>query len=187
MSIERTSHAVLDVQTSDIDLEEWIFLLYDADYPGLRARAPSRRDLRGPPGPRQHQRGVDRGQPHRPALSRCSGHALVVEMYSAASRVYLLHLVPVLASVRWRLVVTSVSSAESRLSCTVDVTLHPVLSAMGRMMALSVFLGRNVDEETKGFACDIARKSRMPSPDGDTHLLLDISVCQPSDRRCRRR
>jgi hypothetical protein len=83
-----------------------------------------------------------------------------VEKYSAASTVYLLHLIPVAASVRWLLTVTSTTASASEFTCTVEVQLHPRLRAMGRLMALGTVLKRHVDEETGGFAADITRKCR---------------------------
>jgi hypothetical protein len=74
--------------------------------------------------------------------------------------VYLLHLIPVAASVRWLLTVTSTTASASEFTCTVEVQLHPILRPMSRLMALGTFLKRHVDEETGGFAADITRKCR---------------------------
>ena len=57
------------------------------------------------------------------------------EMYSAASKVFLLHLVPVVASVRWTLELAPTTASSSELTCTVHVDLHPVLGVMARLMA----------------------------------------------------
>lgn len=81
-----------------------------------------------------------------------------VEMYSRASRVYLLHLVPVTASVRWWLKVTPKTDSSSEFTCTVQVDLHPVLRVLGSLMAAGPFLGRHVAEETPGFVADLTRK-----------------------------
>jgi hypothetical protein len=81
-----------------------------------------------------------------------------VEMYSAASRVYLFHLVPVAAAVRWRLGVTPNSATASEFTCTVDVTLPAVLQVVARLSFLGRFLRQHVEEETPGFAADISRK-----------------------------
>ena len=81
-----------------------------------------------------------------------------VEMYSAASRVYLFHLVPVAARVRWTLAVTPRAAGGSELACTVQVDLRPVLGVLARLSLLGHFLGRHVEEEAVGFAADIARK-----------------------------
>ena len=79
-------------------------------------------------------------------------------MYSAASKVFLLHLVPVVASVRWTLTLAPKTASSSELTCTVHVDLHPALRVMARLMAAGTFLGRHVNEETEGFAADITRK-----------------------------
>ena len=80
------------------------------------------------------------------------------EMYSAASKVFLLHLVPVVASVRWTLGARAHDGIVVRLTCTVHVDLHPVLGVMARLMAGGMLLGRHVNEETNGFVADINRK-----------------------------
>lgn len=164
MSIERKSEAVIEARTDDIDLEEWIFGLSDTDYQacarGHRA-AGVFADQRGRGSINVESIGGNLIIQHYRAVRTTSA---LVEMYSSASRVYLMHLVPVPASVRWRLAVTPVTSTRSKLHCTVEVQLNPVLSAMGRMMALGFFLRRHVEEETKGFASDITRKSLTPQP-----------------------
>ena len=84
-------------------------------------------------------------------------------MYSRASRVYLFHLVPVAAAVRWTLEVTPRSPTAADLACTVQVDLPPVLALLARLSLLGHFLGRHVDEEARGFAADIARKVQHPA------------------------
>lgn len=82
-----------------------------------------------------------------------------VEMYSAASRVYLFHLVPVAAAVQWRLGVTPNGPTASDFTCTVDVTLPAVLQVVARLS----FLRLHVEEEAPGFAADISRKLHRPT------------------------
>jgi len=160
MTLRRTAHATLDIASAQVDLENWLFGLSDEEYQacarGHRAAGVFSDELgRGSINVEsiggnlviQHYRPVRTGPSY-------------VEMYSAASRVYLLHLVPVAASVRWLLTVTPRTRVTSEFTCTVVVTLHPVLRAMGRLMALGTFLRRHVDEETAGFAADIKRKCR---------------------------
>ena len=84
-------------------------------------------------------------------------------MYSAASRVYLFHLVPVAAAVRWRLGVEPRTPTTSDLTCTVDVTLPPVLQVVARLSFLGRFLRLHVEEEAPNFAGDISRKLRRPA------------------------
>ena len=160
MTIERSARATLEVPSTDIDLESWLFGLSDEEYQacarGHRA-AGVFTDERGRGSVNvesiggnlliQHYRLV-RGEPSH------------VEMFSEASRVYLMHLVPVVGSVRWTLTMTPTTETTSELSCTVEVGLHPVLRVLGSLMAVGTFLQRHVTEETGGFAADIARKHR---------------------------
>ena len=158
MTMDRTARATLDAPDDEIDLERWLFELSDADYQacarGHRA-AGSYTD--------EHGRGTINVesiggnliiQHYRAARTGPS----YVEMYSPRSRVYLLHVIPVTASVRWTLTATPVTGSTSELTCTVDVTLRPVLSMLGRLMASGTFLKRHVEEETSGFAADISHK-----------------------------
>ena len=84
-------------------------------------------------------------------------------MYSAASRVYLFHLVPVGAEVRWTLDVTPQTATSSDFGCTVQVDPPPLLGVLARFSLLGHFLGRHVDEEAQGFAADIRRKHQRPA------------------------
>ena len=171
MTLRRTARATLDVPTAQVDLEAWLFGLSDEEYQacarGHRAAGVFTDELgRGSINVEsiggnliiQHYRAV-RTDPSD------------VEMYSAASRVYLLHLAPVPASVRWLLTMTPTTASTSEFTCTVEVRLHPVLRALSRLMALGTFLERHVDEETGGFAADITRKyrrARQPTAAGAT-------------------
>jgi hypothetical protein len=94
------------------------------------------------------------------------GDRSFVEMYSRASRVYLFHLVPVAAAVRWTLEVRPETTTSADFTCTVEVELPPVLGLLGRLSLLGYFLGRHVDEEARGFAADIARKHRSRTAPG---------------------
>jgi hypothetical protein len=67
-----------------------------------------------------------------------------VEICSAVSRVYHLHLVPERASVRWLLTLTPMSASSSALTC-------------------SVFLKRHLNEGTPAFAADTGRKHTLAS------------------------
>ena len=160
MTLRRTAHATLDVPSARVDLENWLFSLSDEEYQacarGHRA-AGVFTDEFGPGSVNVESIGGNLIIQHYRAIRTGPSD---VEMYSAASTVYLLHLVPVAASVRWLLTVTPRTRVTSEFTCTVEVTLHPVLRAMGRLMALGTFLRRHVDEETAGFADDIKRKCR---------------------------
>ena len=163
MSITRTSRVTLDEPVDEIDLEAWLFGLSDADY---QACAGGHRGA-----------GVFADEHGRGMLNveSIGGNLIVqhyrcvraggsfVEMFSPASRVYLFHLVPVAAAVRWTLEVTPHGQTAADLACTVQVDLPPVLAVLGRLSLLGHFLGRHVDEEARGFAADIARKDRHPA------------------------
>ena len=76
---------------------------------------------------------------------------------------YLFHLVPVAAGVRWTLDVTPQTATASDFACTVEVDLPPILGLLARLSLLGHFLGRHVHEEAEGFAADISRKLDHPT------------------------
>ena len=158
MILQRVARATLGVPAADVDLESWLFGLSDAEYQAC---------ARGHHGAGVFNDDQGRGmvnvesiggnlivQHYRPVRAERSR----TEMYSAASKVFLLHLVPVVASVRWTLDLAPTTASSSELTCTVHVDLHPVLGVMARLMAGGMFLGRHVNEETNGFVADINRK-----------------------------
>lgn len=160
MTLRRTAQTTIDVPSGDIDLGTWLFGLSDEEYQAC---------ARG-----HRAAGVFADELGRGSINveSIGGNLIIqhyravridpsdVEMYSAASTVYLLHLVPVRASVRWLLTVTPTTASTAQFTCTVEVRLRPVLRAMSRMMALGTFLRRHVDEETVGFAANISTKCR---------------------------
>src|SRR5262245_41410757 len=160
MPTSHTARVPLNVAGDEIDLEGWLFALSDADYQGC---------AEGHRGAGVFDDEQGRGMIN---VESIGGHLIVqhyrpvraarssVEMYSPASRVYLFHLVPVAAAVRWTLGVTPKTSVTSDFACTVEVGLPPLLGALARLSYLGHFLGRHVDEEARGFASDIARKCR---------------------------
>ena len=166
MSMRRTTTAALNVPAADVDLEGWLFGLSDEDY---RACA------RGHHGAGTYNDEHGRGMVN---VESIGGNLIVqhyrpvragrgdVEMYSQASRIYLLHLVPVRGSVRWWLKATPKTDSSSEFTCTVQVDLHPVLRVLGVFMAAGWFLKCHVAEETAGFVADVARKrgAARPSP-----------------------
>ncbi|MGE3288198.1 MAG: hypothetical protein AB7J32_19155 [Pseudonocardia sp.] len=164
MNMRRTTTAVINVPATDIDLEGWLFGLSDADYQAC---------ARGHHGAGTYNDEHGRGmvnvesiggnlivQHYRPVRADSSD----VEMYSPASRIYLLHLFPLQGSVRWWLKVTPKSDSSSNFTCTVHVDLHPVLRVLGRFIAAGWFLERHVTEETAGFVADIVRKRGAARP-----------------------
>ncbi len=152
MTLQRVARATLEVPAADVDLETWLFGLSDEEY---------QRCARG-----HHGAGVYHDEQGRGMVNVESiGGNLIVqhyrpvradrartELYSVASTVFLLHLVPVAAAVRWTLALAPKTASSSELTCTVDVELRPVLGVLARLMAGGMFLGRHVTEETAGFA-----------------------------------
>jgi hypothetical protein len=158
MSISHTAHVTLSEPSEEIDLEAWLFGLTDSDYQACakgHQGAGVFRDEQGPGMINVESIGGNLIVQHY----RCVGaDRSSVEMYSAASRVYLFHLVPVAARVRWTLDVNAKVAGGSELACTVQVNLPSVLRVLARLTLLGHFLGRHVEEEALGFAADIARK-----------------------------
>ena len=158
MSISHTAHVTLSEPSDQIDLEAWFFALSDSDY---QACAKSHQGA----GFFHDEQGRGMVNVESPGGNLIVQHYRCVradrssvEMYSPASRVYLFHLVPVAAGVRWTLDVTAKAGGGSELACTVQLELPPVLGVLGRLTFLGHFLGRHVEEEALGFAADIARK-----------------------------
>jgi hypothetical protein len=158
MSISHTTHVALNQPINEIDLEAWLFELSDGDYQACA------RGHRGA-GVFNDEQGCGMIN-----VESIGGHLIVqhyqptsadrgrVEMYSPVSRVYLFHLIPVAAGVRWTLEVTPQADTASDLACTVEVELAPVLGLLARLSFLDHFLAGHVDEEAHGFAADITRK-----------------------------
>ena len=158
MTVQRSAQMTLDVPSTEVDLESWLFGLSDAEYQACARghhAAGTFRDEQGRGMVNVESIGGNLIIQHYRAIRAESSD---IEMYSASSRVYLLHLVPVTASVRWLITVTPKTAFSSEFTCTVQVTLHPVLMVIGRLMALGMFLKRHVDEETANFIADITRK-----------------------------
>ena len=115
MPISHTAKAAINEPSDEIDLGAWIFGLSDEDYQACATGhhgAGSFADAHG------------HGMVN---VESVGGHLIVqhyravnadpssVEMYSTASRVYLFHLVPVAAAVRWKLGVERRSATTTRL------------------------------------------------------------------------
>jgi hypothetical protein len=177
--ISHTARVSVAVSSDQIDLEAWLSGLTDADY---RACAKGHRGA----GASTDEQG--RGMIN---VESIGGNLIVqhyrsvrtdrrsVEMHSPASRVYLFHLVPVAAGVRWNLQVTPTGATASDLTCTVEVHLRPVLGLVARLSFLGHFLANHVDEEAHGFAADITRKIRRTSD----ALQLDRQEANPTELR----
>ena len=158
MPISHTAHVTLREPAAAIDIEAWLFGLSDGDYQAC---------ARGHRGAGVFSDEQGRGMLNVESIGgnlivqhyrRVRANHSAVEMYSPSSRVYLFHLIPVAAAVRWTLEVTPKTATASDLACTVRVDLPPVLSVLARLGLLGYFLVRHVDEEALGFAADIHRK-----------------------------
>jgi hypothetical protein len=172
---------MLDLSSDELDLEAWLFALSDADY---QACAKGHRGA-----------GVSTDENGRGMINveSIGGNLIVqhyrsvrtdrryVEMYSPASRVYLFHLVPVAAAVRWNLDVTPKGATASDFACTVEVHLRPVLGVLARLSFLGHFLANHVDDEAHGFAADITRKTGRTSD----ALQRDRQEPNPTELRSR--
>jgi hypothetical protein len=163
MPISHTATVAVNEPTGEIDLDAWIFGLSDADYQAC---------AKGHHGAGTHVDDRGRGMVN---VESIGGHLIVqhyrevhsepssVEMYSDASLVYLFHAVPVSATVRWRLALAATSPTASQFTCTVDVTLPPVLRFVARVTFLGRSLRRHVEEEAPNFAADLSRKLGRPA------------------------
>lgn len=148
----------LRVPVDAVDLEEWIFTLADEDY---QAASPQHRAAG------TTSSGGVRGTINVESI----GGTLIVQHYreitagprgfellSERSRAYLFHLVPARAEVRWTMTVEPGDNGDSRLSCTVELTLSPLLTALSALIATPFFIRSHVRNEAGGFARDIERK-----------------------------
>ena len=158
MPISHTSTVRIDEPSDEIDLAAWIFGLSDDEYQAC---------AHGHHGAGTYSDEQGRGMVN---VESIGGHLIVqhyravhagpssVEMFSPVSRVYLFHLIPVAAAVRWRLTVTRSAATASIFTCTVEVNLPPVLHFVARLVFLGHCLKQHVNEEAPRFAADIIRK-----------------------------
>jgi hypothetical protein len=155
----KTSHVTpMQVPLDAVDLEDWIFSLSDEDY---QAASPQHRAA-----------GVTMQDGVRGTINVESiGGSLLIQHYqeiaagaqnfelvSERSRVYLFHLVPVVAEVRWMMAVEAGTHGASLLRCTVELNLSPLLKVLSALIATPYFVRRHVRGESVGFARDIERK-----------------------------
>jgi hypothetical protein len=153
-----TEQALLNAPIDQVDLEQWMFSLSDAEYQQA-ARAH-----------RAAGAFVDNGVRGTVNVESMGGTLIIqhyrevqaepsyVELFSERSQAYLFHLVPVTAQVRWTVQAAARDATSSIFTCTVEVTLPPVVRVLARMLMWNHFIGRHADEETHGFAADINRK-----------------------------
>jgi hypothetical protein len=81
-----------------------------------------------------------------------------VVMHSKATRVYVMHLAPAIIEVIWTLKVEPRDDQNAVLHCSVETCMPAPLAFIATLALLPLFLRRHVQEETPGFARDIARK-----------------------------
>ncbi|GGP02582.1 hypothetical protein LDL08_13260 [Nonomuraea glycinis] len=156
--MKHTGTAVLDAPADQVDLENWLFTLSDAEYQAC-AR-----------GHRAAGTFVQNGVRGTVNVEAIGGHLIVqhyqevsakpsrVEMLSKRSRVYLFHLVPATIQVRWTMSATARDAETSEFRCTVELTMSPLLRVLGALSLLGVAIRAHTLEETKLFGDDIVRK-----------------------------
>ena len=163
MPISHSARVTVNAPSDEVDLEAWLFGLSDADY---QACAKGHRgagvfsDEQGRGMINVESIGGNLIVQHYRSVRAGRGH---VEMHSPASRIYLFHLVPVAAAVRWTLELAPQGATASEFACTVQVDLRPVLAVLARLSFLGHFLARHVNEEARGFAADITHKPLQES------------------------
>jgi hypothetical protein len=151
-------NTVLNAPIDRINLADWIFNLSDSDYQST-ARAHLAAGTFNDGGTRgtinvESMGGALIIQHYREVRAEPS----YVELRSDNSRAYLLHLVPVTVQVRWTMQASARTAESSDFTCTVEVTLSPLVQYLSKMTALSYFIRKHTLEETVGFADDISRK-----------------------------
>jgi hypothetical protein len=155
-----TQQTVINAPVEQVDLEDWLFTLSDADY---QAAAKAHRGagtfttdgVRGMVNVEsmggtliiQHYKAIHT-EPTR------------VEMLSERSRAYLFHLIPTPAWVHWIMTAAPRTQDTTTFLCVVEAELPPALRLPAKLTGLEYFVRKHVDEETLGFAADITRKLR---------------------------
>ena len=156
--MKASSQAVIDHPADRIDLADWLATLSDQDYQncsrGHRAAGTFREA--GPLG--------------MVNVESIGGH-LLVQHYLAASftprrvvmrsnntRVYILHAFPAKIEVTWTLEIEPKDDRHALFRCTVETRMPRPLDLVATLAFLPAFLRRHTQDETVGFARDIARK-----------------------------
>jgi hypothetical protein len=153
-----TNDATVTFPADEIDLPKWLFTITDEEY---QAVSPAHRALGtfSADGERgmvnvevmggalviQHYREVQATKSH-------------VEMYSARSRAYLMHVLPVSMAARWTMSVTPRSAETSTFSCTVEVVPPAALRSLMGVMGIRRAVRKHVEQETASYAADLSRK-----------------------------
>jgi hypothetical protein len=156
--MKHTGIATLNAPADQVDLENWLFTLSDAEYQAC-AR-----------GHRAAGTFVQDGTRGSVNVETIGGHLIVqhyhevsakpsrVEMLSKSSRVYLFHLVPATIQVRWVMAVEARTEDTSEFRCTVELIMSPLLRFLGAISLLGFAIRSHTVEETKLFGDDIVRK-----------------------------
>jgi hypothetical protein len=153
-----TQQTVINAPIEQVDLEDWLFTMSDADYQGAaqghRAAGTFTTDgVRGMVNVEsmggaliiQHYRQVH-AEPTR------------VEMFSERSRAYVLHVFPIRVRVRWTMTAAARTADTTTFSCTVEAEPPTAFRLPGKLLGLDYSVRKHTDEETLGFAADISRK-----------------------------
>ncbi len=139
----------LSIPENDVDLATWLHGLDDAGY-----RASSRAHLgfgHTPGGATAVEALGGAFIVNHHVIEHAAPHAF--RLRSRATRAYLLRLVPIRLDLTWEMAVRP----GGRLECALTVALPAALDRVGEPFLRPV-LQRHADEETPGFAADIARR-----------------------------
>ena len=153
-----THEAPIPLPVGAIHLADWLFNLPEADY---KACARGHRAV-GTNGGTQFAGMVN--------VESMAGALLIqhyrtellqpdhVQLYSAASRGYLMHLVPFHLKVGWEMQVFSVTPDTSMLRCTINVQNPAWVRFVGLFNASNYWIRQHLIEETHGFARNLTSK-----------------------------
>ena len=153
-----TQQAVIDAPIDQVDLENWLFTLSDADYQAAS---------RGHRGAGSFIEDGVRGTVNFESIGgtlmvqhyhEVSAEPTRVEMLSKRTRAYVFHLIPVHFLVRWTMTATPRTSDTTTFGCTVEVEMPAWLRVAAGSILTPYFLRKHVDEEAPNFAADISRK-----------------------------
>ena len=155
-----THQAPIPLPVGAVHLDEWLYSLSEADY---KACARGHRAV-GTNGGSQFDGMVN--------VESMAGALLIqhyrtellqpdhVRLFSAASRGYLMHLVPFHLSVTWEMQVFSVTPDASIFLFTIDFRYIYCVLFVGLFNASNYWIRRHLIEETHGFARNLATKGQ---------------------------
>lgn len=161
-----THQVTMPVEAKAVDLPDWLFNLSGEDYAGCQK---GHRAI-GVVGDRAGMVNVESigGSllVQHYATRRAERHH--VTMAAAASRAYLMHLVPVSIGVLWDMSLAP-AGERSLFRCTIEVDMPAAVRLLGLFSATPFFVRRHLVEETRGFARDIVRKVDPGATATDIH------------------